>query len=145
MRLVRPLAFGLALLVPVLALGEKKAPEPQAVKVQHILVGFKGSVKGKTIERTKAEAQALAEKLVERARAGEDFDALVKQYTDDRYPGIYTLTNAGAPRRSGAHTREQMVPGFGDVAFRLAVGEVGMASHHGVNSPYGWHVIKRLE
>jgi foldase protein PrsA len=122
-----------------------KPPEPQWVKVQHILVGFKGSIHGKPIERTKAEAQALAEKLLERARAGEDFDALVKQYTDDRYPGIYTLTNTNAPRRGDARTRDQMVVAFGDVSFRLGVGEIGMAAHHGANSPYGWHIIKRLE
>jgi parvulin-like peptidyl-prolyl isomerase len=145
MRFLRLLALGLVLMVPVLALGAKKPPEPPVVKVQHILVAFKGSVPSKTIERTKAEAQALADELLERARGGEEFDALVKEYTADKYPGIYVLTNTGAPRRSGAQMREQMVPGFGDVAFRLAVGEIGMAQHHGVNSPFGWHVIKRLE
>src|SRR5262245_57695840 len=122
------------LLVPLLL--ASKAPEPPVVKVQHILIGFKGSVHGKTIERSKAEAQSLAEKPVERARAGEDFGALVKQHTDDQYPGVYLLTNTGAPRRSGARTRDQMVSAFGDVAFRLGVGEVGMAAHHAVNSPY---------
>jgi foldase protein PrsA len=131
------------LLVPLLL--ASKPPEPPWVKVQHILVGFKGSIHGKTIERTKAEAQALAEKLLERAKGGEDFDALVKQYTDDRYPGIYILTNTNAPRRGDARMREQMVVAFGDVAFRLGVGEIGMAAHSGVNSPYGWHIIKRLE
>jgi hypothetical protein len=34
---------------------------------------------------------------------------------------------------------------FGDVAFGLAVGEVGLAAYHAATSPYGWHVIKRLE
>jgi hypothetical protein len=31
------------------------------------------------------------------------------------------------------------------VSFRLEVDEIGLASHHAALSPYGWHVIKRLE
>ena len=73
------------------------------------------------------------------------FDALVKEFTDDSYPGTYTLTNDGVPITSGAHPREQMAMAFGDVAFSLAVGEVGMAKYDGFKSPYGWHIIKRLE
>jgi len=146
MHLVRAVAVGLA---PVLllsaGLGAGKPAEPEAVVVQHILVGFKSSVRGKTIDRTKAEASTLAQDLVVRARAGEDFDVLVRTYTDDSHPGIYKLTNTGAPRMSGARTRDQMVPGFGDLSFRLAVGEVGLVPYHGANSPYGWHVVKRLE
>ena len=38
-----------------------------------------------------------------------------------------------------------MVAAFGDVAFELEVGEVGLAKYHAGNSPYGWHVILRLE
>jgi len=146
MGLVRRISVGLALvLVPSVAAWAGKPAEPAVVVVQHILVGFKSSVRGKTIERTKAEAQALAQQLLDRARAGEQFDALVRQYTDDRHPGIYKLTNTARPRMSGARTRDQMVPGFGDVSFRLAVGESGIAPFHAVDAPYGWHVIKRLE
>jgi len=146
MGLARRIAIGFALaLVPSVTAWAAKPVEPTMVVVQHILVGFKNSVTGKTIARTKAEAEALAQALLERARAGEEFDALVRQYTDDRHPGIYRLTNSGAPRRSDARPREQMVPGFGDVAFRLAIGEIGIVRFHAVNSPYGWHVIKRLE
>lgn len=120
--------------------------EPEVVVVQHILIGFKGSVRGKAIERTKKEAKILADELLARARAGEeDFDALVKQYTDDKHPGTYKMTNRGAPRMSGAVPRDDMVPRFGDVAFSLAVGEVGLAEYSATSSPYGWHVIKRLE
>lgn len=124
--------------------GEKRI-EPDVVVVQHILIAFKKSVPGKKIDRTKREAQALAEKLLERARGEEDFDALVREYTDDSHPGIYRLTNRGAPLMAKSRTRDQMVSRFGDVAFSLEVGEVGMAKYHGGASPYGWHVIKRLE
>lgn len=119
--------------------------EPDRVTVQHVLIGFKRSVPNKKLDRTKKEAKALADELLQRATEGEDFSALVKEYTDDNYPGIYTLTNTEAPRVPGGRQRKDMVARFGDVAFRLEVGEVGLAAYHGGLSPYGWHVIKRLE
>jgi foldase protein PrsA len=123
----------------------KRKDEPDVVVVQHILIGFKKSVRGKELERTKKEAAALAEQLLERARAGEDFDAMVKEYTDDQYPGVYRLTNFDAPLMQNSHERKSMVANFGAVAFELEVGEVGLAKYHPGNSPFGWHIIKRLE
>ena len=38
-----------------------------------------------------------------------------------------------------------MVAGFGDVGWRLQVGEVGVAPFHSRKSPYGWHIIKRVQ
>jgi parvulin-like peptidyl-prolyl isomerase len=38
-----------------------------------------------------------------------------------------------------------MVPAFGNVGFSLAPGEIGMAEYDPRTSPYGWHIIKRLE
>jgi hypothetical protein len=124
-----------------------KGNEPQQVRVQHILIGFKRSVPNKKIERTKDEARALAEDLAGRARAAtpEEFTKLVEQYTDDSAPGIYVLVNTGAPLVAGSRQRNEMVTRFGDIAFTLAVGEVGLAAYHAGSSPYGWHVIKRLE
>jgi hypothetical protein len=119
--------------------------EPQRIVVQHILIGFKRSVPGKKIERTREQAKALGEELLRRARAGEDFGALVEKYTDDKPPGKYMLTNSGAPEVSGGRRREEMVPRFGDVAFGLAVSEIGLAAYSAGMSPYGYHVIKRLE
>ena len=121
------------------------AAEPDYVTVQHILIAFSGTIPGKDITRSVDEARVLAEELFERAKSGEDFDALVKEYTDDRYPGTYRLTNFDAPLMQGAHERKGMVANFGQVAFSLEVGEVGLAKFHPANSPYGWHVIKRLE
>jgi hypothetical protein len=43
------------------------------------------------------------------------------------------------------YPRDRMVPAFGDVGFPLAVGEIGLAEHDQQKSPYGWHVIKRVE
>ncbi len=123
-----------------------KKDEPSVVVVQHILIGFKRSIPGKKLDRTKSEARGLAEELYERARsAGTDFDALVQEYTDDSHPGILKLTNTDAPLQSGATPRSGVVPRFGDVAFGLEVGEVGLAPYSAATSPFGWHVIKRLE
>ena len=87
----------------------------------------------------------MANELLKRAQEDEDFDALVEEYTDDKYPGIFLLTNTGVRPIPGARKRSEMVARFGDVAFRLEVGDVGIASHHAALSPFGWHVIKRLE
>jgi parvulin-like peptidyl-prolyl isomerase len=142
------LLFWVPILLLALALphpAESKNDEPDVVVVQHILIAFKKSLPNKKLDRTKKEAQALALELLERAGAGEDFDALVKEYTNDRHPGIYKLTNKGAPLMSGARSREDMVPNFGRISFSLEVGEIGMAKYHPGNSPFGWHIIKRLE
>lgn len=122
-------------------------PEPDYVTVQHILIGFSGSVPGKAITRTMDEARALAEELFERAKAGEDFDALVRQYTDDSYPGKYKMANFGIPVDPSGEVfaRDRMVAAFGDVGFPLKVGEIGLASYDPQKSKYGWHLIKRVE
>lgn len=38
-----------------------------------------------------------------------------------------------------------MVPGFGNVGWRLQPGEIGVAPYDAKKSPYGWHIIKRLK
>ena len=122
------------------------APAPaDHIKLQHILISFAGKVPGKNITRTQDEARALAAQVLERAKKGEDFDALVKTYTDDRAPGIYSLANTGVTPSGDEFARNRMVPAFGDVGFSLAPGEIGMADYDPARSPFGWHIIKRLE
>ena len=125
--------------------GKATAGEAEHVVVQHILIGFKRSIPGKKVDLTKKEAKALAGEILERARKGEEFDALVKEYTNDTYPGIFLLANKGIPIRAGERKRSDMVQGFSDIAFSLEVGEIGMAPFHAYKSPYGWHIILRLE
>ncbi|HLQ66124.1 MAG TPA: peptidylprolyl isomerase [Candidatus Limnocylindrales bacterium] len=117
---------------------------PAHIQVQHILIGFAGSVPGKNITRTVDEAKTLAYQILARAKAGEDFNALVKQYTDDQPPGIYSMSGSGIPPAPGEFSRDQMVPAFGNVGFAINVGEIGIADYDATKSPYGWHVIKRL-
>jgi len=139
------LVTGLALQLPGIDV-DARGKEPDIVVVQHALIAYKGRVPHKKIERTKKEAKALAEKLFDEAQAeGFDFDAMVKEYTADSYPGIYQLTNDDAPIIGGAHQRKAMASRFGDVSFELEIGGVGLASYSSTGSPYGWHIIKRLE
>jgi parvulin-like peptidyl-prolyl isomerase len=119
--------------------------EPERIKIQHILIGFSGSVPGKPITRTLEQAKTLAYDLLKRAKAGEDFAALVKANTDDAFPGIYALANKGVTPQQGEYARTRMVPAFGDAGFPLKVGEIGMAEFDQQKSPYGWHIVKRLE
>jgi peptidyl-prolyl cis-trans isomerase C len=152
-------ALVLALLIPALALAAdpadsakaapaKTAPAkagPAHVQVQHILIGFSGSVPGKPITRTQAEARKLANEILKRARKGENFDELVKKYTDDQAPGIYGMSNIGVTPAQGEFSRTGMVQSFGDVGFSLKVGKIGMASYDPAKSKFGYHIIKRLK
>ena len=119
--------------------------EPDHIKVQHILVGFAGSVPGKSITRTLDEAKAIAYGLLDSAKAGTSFDDLVVRHTDDRPPGIYGMSNTGVAPAAGEYARGSMVPAFGNVGFTLKVGEIGIADYDPRTSPYGYHVIKRVE
>ena len=123
------------------------ATEPEHIQVQHVLIGFKGSVPGRPITRTQEEAKALAYDILARAQNGEPFDSLVVKYTDDSPPGIYGMSNKGIPADAskGEYSRTGMVPAFGDVGFKLAVGAIGVADYDPRTSPYGYHVIKRLQ
>jgi parvulin-like peptidyl-prolyl isomerase len=133
------------MLLSMATVAQAKKGEPDKVVVQHILVGFKKSVQGKEISRSRKQARALTLSLMDRIEAGEDFDALVKEYTNDSYPGIMTLINEGARLEPKSTPRKKVVLRFGDVSFRLEVGEVEIANYHVQMSPFGWHIIKRLE
>ena len=131
---------------------ETVTKEPNYVTVQHILIGFKDAVgfKGRQVppkatERTQEEAKALADSLLERALKGEDYDNLVKEYTDDSAPGIYKMSNHGATPKPEHRSRTGMVAAFGDTGFPLKIGEIGMAEYDPKTSPFGWHIVKRVE
>lgn len=117
----------------LLARPEQKVTQ---VEVKHVLLAFVGAKHGSESKHTKAEAEQLAADVLARARAGEDFDKLVKEFS---YEPNDTFTITQANRGSG------YVDSFQNIAFRLAPGEVGIASYHRTKSPFGWHVIKRIE
>lgn len=106
---------------------------PDAVAAQHVLVAWKGAQGApKSVTRSKADAKKIADDVAARAKNGEEFSALVAQYSDD----------PGSKERQGSvgkFTREKMTKAFSDAAFALPVGGVSGA----VESPFGYHVIKR--
>jgi hypothetical protein len=132
---------------PATAAAPAPAGGPERIVVQHILIAFQGTIPDAKVTRTREEAEKLAGETLSRAKAGEDFDALVKALTDDQHPGIYRMANAGVEPDAAKeeYSRTRMVKGLGDVGFSLAVGEVGMAPYDPASSKYGWHIIKRLE
>lgn len=114
---------------------DERARQPKEIAAQHILVMHAASQsKPEGVTRTRDEAKALAQKCLLRIRGGETFEAVVKECTDE--PG-------GAERAGdlGVFERAQMVKSFGDAAFGLRVNEVSEV----VETPFGFHIIKRTE
>jgi peptidyl-prolyl cis-trans isomerase NIMA-interacting 1 len=110
------------------------AEEPK-VAASHVLIQYKGSMRAApTITRSKEEAKKLAGEVLAKAKKGQDFAALAKQYSDE--PGA--KDRAGA---LGKFTRTTMVKPFADAAFALKPGEVSEL----VETDFGFHVIKRTE
>jgi hypothetical protein len=112
-----------------------KEPELEEISAQHLLVMYQGSKSApSSIKRTRDEARIRAGEALDAVKRGQDFDKVVSSYTDE--PG-------GAVRRGrlGRFTRDRMVKAFSDAAFALEVGEVSTV----IESPFGFHVIRRLE
>jgi hypothetical protein len=109
--------------------------EEQKVAASHVLIQYKGSMRAApTITRSKDEAKKLATEIMAKAKKGQDFAALAKQYSDE--PGA--KDRAGA---LGKFSKGQMVKPFADAAFALKPGEISSV----VETDFGFHVIKRTE
>src|SRR5215813_9443268 len=92
----------------------KQTPNEEEVHARHILVATEGEAKD-------IEAQL---------KSGADFATLAKQKSKD--PG------AAEGGDLGYFTKEQMVPEFADVAFKMYPGQLS----NPVKTQFGWHVIK---
>jgi peptidyl-prolyl cis-trans isomerase C len=92
----------------------KQMPNEEEVHARHILVP------------TEDEAKAILAQL----KGGADFAALAKEKSKD--PG------AAEGGDLGYFTKDQMVPEFSEVAFKLGKGQLSDP----VKTQFGWHVIK---
>ena len=113
------------------------------MKVAHVLIAFRGAMRSRAT-RSKEEAAQLATEIYHQAKAGADFDSLMKR-SDDPGAGKYGMITDEKLRQTGDFRRSEMAGAFGDIGFTLKVGEVGVAPYDEKKSPFGWHVIKRIE
>ena len=104
--------------------------EPETVRASHILFGVAKDAPPATKAATKTEAEGV----LKRARAGEDFAALAKQYSKD--PG-----SAAVGGDLNFFPKGQMVPAFDAAAFTLKQGEISDL----VETEFGYHIIKLTE
>ncbi len=121
-------------------------PPPTRVVVDHILIGVTNP--RMAVRRSIQEAHDIAYDLLEKIQAGADFQELKRKHSDDPPPGgPYTMLdgNQRANPQQAIFLRSMMAKAFGDVGFSLAVGDVWIADYDPTTSPFGFHIIKRIE
>lgn len=106
---------------------------PERVRVSHVLLSTLDSAQKELSEDAKKEKRALAEKVLARAKKGDDFAALAKEFSED----------PGSKGNGGEYTfpRGQMVKEFEETSFGLKPGEVSEI----VTTRFGYHIIKSSE
>jgi len=110
--------------------------EPEMVRASHILIGTRDSNTGAELsEEKKKEKVKQMEDVLKRAKAGEDFAKLAKEYSED----------TESKDKGGEYTfaRGQMVkvPEFETAAFALKTNEISGI----VTTQVGYHIIKLSE
>lgn len=108
---------------------QRRLTLPEQIRVRHILITWKPM--GKPDDRAYIREQMTP--ILERARAGEDFAALAREFSDD-----YATKQAGGD--TGFFHRGEMAPTFEAAAFALEPGEISGV----VETSFGVHII-RLE
>ena len=103
--------------------------EEELASVRHILLMTQGKS-----DADKEEIRKKMEGILERAKAGEDFAELAKEFTED--PGS---KNTGGLYEN--FPKGQMVKPFEDAAFTLPIGEISDV----VETQYGYHILKIVD
>jgi len=101
----------------------------RTASVQHILLMTQGKS-----EQEKAEIYKKMKNILAKARAGEDFGLLAKEYSED----------PGSKDKGGLYedfTRGTMVKPFEDAAFSVPIGELSDI----IETRYGYHILKVVD
>jgi len=104
----------------------KQIGEQQEVHARHILVRAAAGD-----DKASKDAEDKIKAVIARLNKGEDFATVAKEVTEDPSG----KANGGD---LGYFTKEQMVPEFADVAFKMDKGQISGP----VKTQFGWHVIK---
>ena len=104
----------------------KTMGDEQEVHARHILIRAAAGD-----DKANKEAEEKIKAIIARLKKGEDFAKVASETTED--PSGKTTGGD-----LGYFTKEQMVPEFADVAFKLEKGQISEPVH----TQFGWHVIK---
>jgi len=105
---------------------------PGSIRASHILISYSGADRAAST-RSKEEARQLADDVLKKVRAGEDFGELAKAYSD--------CTTASSGGDLGFFKKGRMVKPFEDASFALKPGQVSDV----VETGFGFHIIKRTQ
>lgn len=108
--------------------------QPEQVRASHILIGTRDpNTNTELTEEQKKAKRKIADDLLKRARGGEDFAKLAKEFSDD----------PGSKDNGGEYTfpRGQMVPEFEAAAFSLGTNQISDV----IGTQFGYHIIKLSE
>jgi peptidyl-prolyl cis-trans isomerase C len=104
----------------------KTMSDEQEVHARHILIRAAAGD-----DRASKEAEDKIKAIIARLKKGEDFAKVASETTEDP-------SGKATGGDLGYFTKEQMVPEFADVAFKLDKGQISEPVH----TQFGWHVIK---
>ena len=108
--------------------------QPELARAAHVLLmTMDPATRTDLPDDKKAEKKKVAEDVLKRARAGEDFAALARQLSEDD----------GSKNKGGEYvfSKSEMVPEFSTAAFSLETNKVSDI----VTTQYGYHIIKLYE
>lgn len=113
---------------------ERIEATPKQVGVSHILIAFKDATRAsEDIERSKEEAEIIANEVKAKIEAGDDFAQLAEDYSDDN-SNKDSGGELGTPAGNGVYVEE-----FESAALEMEEeGEISQI----VESPFGYHIIK---
>ena len=111
-----------------------KFEQPEKVRASHILLMTQDPKTKKELSQADKDARRKTmEGLLKRAKAGEDFARLAREYSED----------PGSKDKGGEYTfpRGEMMPEFESTAFALKPNEISDI----ITTPFGYHIIKLSE